>query len=142
MEYVLANLEGSNFKIFLARRPQPWWGLLIDTYRHYIEVKFSLSWPLHFLLLACIEGNMKQSVSCFLLCQQILFNFISPFISNHMKVVGNLLVTDKKRGSVTTMVSLTTELKQNEFIQQTLASIKVRIFTIYTVVSRFDNLTV
>ena len=55
MEYVLVNLEGSNFKNFLARRPQPWWGLL----RHYIDVKLSLSWPLHFLLLAAAPVKRK-----------------------------------------------------------------------------------
>ena len=38
MEYVLANLEGSNFKNFLTRWPLPWWGLLRH---HSIEVKNS-----------------------------------------------------------------------------------------------------
>ena len=60
MEYVLANLEVPISNIFLARRPQPWWGLL----RHYIEVKLPLSWPLHLLLLAAaLKTNLNSALS-------------------------------------------------------------------------------
>ena len=54
MEYVLANLEGSNFKTLITRQPQPWWGLL----SHYIKVKLFLNWPLHSLLLATASDIM------------------------------------------------------------------------------------
>ena len=62
MEYVLANLEGSNFKNFLGPSAQPWWGLLRH---HYIEVKLLLSWPVHFLLLAAAPVYFNSIVFLF-----------------------------------------------------------------------------
>ena len=54
--------RGFQFQNFLARWPQPRWGLLRH---HYIEVKLLLSWPLHFLLLAAAPVYFNSIVFLF-----------------------------------------------------------------------------